>query len=434
MLSLLIKTEKKLFALVIASILAVGLRPWILVSSYVIDPRGNHTQRIYDDLLNGGSSEVQWVDQERDRWRCIIKDGFDYPYCGHELYLNNSLLEGVDLSQYSRMRIGLRYQGPGKTVRVFLRNYDPAYSHNDDLKSTKYNAIEFEKELLDENGYLELSLDDFSVADWWLQMHSIPLRHSYSDFKNIVIFEVQTGSGMNIGTHEFQLDRIEFERQIISTETWYLLIIVTWILSILAMLGHRIFSLKRELNRRRQKESELTQLNTLLDKQAKNMEMKAMRDPLTGAFNREGVEESLVEALNEWHNHGKRLSIILLDIDHFKQMNDTFGHAIGDKVLVEITALVTRNIRAVDKFARWGGEEFLLVCRDSELSETQILGEKLRLLIEQHTFCEQARVTASFGVATIGSGESLESLFKRADEALYQAKSLGRNRVQVSSA
>jgi diguanylate cyclase (GGDEF)-like protein len=193
-----------------------------------------------------------------------------------------------------------------------------------------------------------------------------------------------------------------------------------------------VFSLKKELMTQQRKESELTQLNTLLDKQAKHMEVRAKRDPLTGAFNREGVEESLVEALNEWHVSAKRLSIVLLDLDHFKQMNDTHGHAAGDKVLVELSTLITSNIRSSDRFARWGGEEFLLVCRDSELKETTSLAEKLRSLIESHQFHGSAQVTASFGVASINVDENLEGLFKRADEALYEAKRTSRNRVVAS--
>lgn len=432
MLSLLLKTERKLLALVVITVLAVVLRPWILASSHIIDSREDHTKRIYDDVLNGGLSEVHWIDKDKDQWQCIIKEGFNHPYCGHELYLNSSFVDGVDLSTYKSMRLWLRYDGPAKTIRIFLRNYNPAYSHDDVLKSTKYNALEFEKELLDNSGYLELSFSNFSVADWWLQEHEIPLRHSYSDFKNIVIIEIQTGSGQDFGVHEFTLDRIEFKRQLISTESWYLAIITAWVIFILGFLIFRVVSLKKELNDRHFKESELTQLNTLLDKQAKNMEVKAKRDPLTGAFNREGVEESLVDALNEWHISAKRLSIILLDLDHFKRVNDAQGHAAGDNVLVELSSLVTRNVRAADWFARWGGEEFLLVCCNSELSETVALAEKLRRLIERHNFSVSTPITASFGVAAIEVNESLESLFKRADEALYKAKRTSRNRVIAS--
>ena len=84
------------------------------------------------------------------------------------------------------------------------------------------------------------------------------------------------------------------------------------------------------------------------------MAVKAKRDPLTGAFNRDGVEESLVDALNDWHVSASHLSIVLLDVDHFKNVNDSFGHAVGDRILIEISALVGKNIRNGDRFARWG--------------------------------------------------------------------------------
>ncbi len=429
MFSLLLKTEKKLIALVVLTVLAVALRPWILISNYVVSPNEDHTRRIYDDVLNGGFSEAEWVNQANGEWKCTLKEGFAYPYCGHELYLKNSFVSGVDLSAFKTMRIWLKYEGPGKTIRIFLRNYDQAYSKDDELKSTKYNALEFEKELLDDSGYLELSLGDFTVADWWLQEQAIPLRLSLPDLSNIVIVEIQTASNINYGEHHFKLERLEFTRQLITTETWYLIIILSWIVAVLSYLIYRVYSLKKELLSRQRKENELTQLNTLLDKQAKHMEVRAKRDPLTGAFNREGVEESLIEALNEWHISSKRLSIVLLDLDHFKKLNDIHGHAMGDKVLVELSTLITGNIRSSDRFARWGGEEFLLVCRDSELSETKALAEKLRMLIMKHEFHDGTQVTASFGVASIKVDENLESLFKRADEALYQAKRTTRNRV-----
>lgn len=432
MLSLLLKTEKKLLILVVITVLAVVFRPWILVSDYALDPRQDYTKRLYNDAAEGGFSKSLWLDEANNHWRCIINGGFDYPYCSYELYPGNSFVEGINLSAYQSMRIWLRYQGPAQMIRIYLRNFDAAYSQDNDFRSTKYNVIAFEKQLLDEKGYLELSLDKFSVSDWWLQENRIPLRHAHPEFNNVVIIEVQTGSAGAVGQHDFQLERIEFQRQLISTERWYLMIIMAWVASILGVLIFRLASLKKELTQRQRKESELTQLNTLLDKQAKSMAVKASRDPLTGVFNREGVEESLVDALNEWHMNAKRLCIVLLDLDYFKQVNDTYGHGVGDNVLVELASLVTRNVRSCDKFARWGGEEFLLVCCNSELSETSILAEKLRKLIANHKFADDVKMTASFGVAAIKVGESLENLFKRADEALYKAKRTSRNCVMVS--
>ena len=118
-----------------------------------------------------------------------------------------------------------------------------------------------------------------------------------------------------------------------------------------------------------------------------------------------------------------------MDIDHFKQINDQHGHGFGDYVLAEVSRIVKEYIREKDLFARWGGEEFLLVCRNTSLNDAQAVAEKIRLLIAAHDFDRGAKVTASFGVATLTGIDTLEQLFQAADQALYLAKNAGRNRV-----
>ncbi len=421
-----LKREWYLIVLIVMTLVAIFLHPWLLTSSHVIDPHDDHTRRIYDDTLNGGKSKVRWVDQSKDQWECLVKKGFEYPYCGHELYVNSSFIEGVDLSTYKSMRLWLRYEGPTQKIRVFLRNYDPEYSKSDDLESTKYNSIEFEGELLSSKGYLELSFDDFSVSEWWLQKNAIPLRHSHSDFKNIVIIEIQTGSDFQYGNHVFHLDKIEFKRQFISTEKWYLAIVVAWLLLAILLLLYRIFYLKDHTDSIHSKEDEcLVSLEYL----SRADSPQKIYDLLTGIFNREGVEETLVDALNAWQIEAEYFSLMLFDIDHFYKVNSQSGRAVGDKVLVELTTLVSENIEGDDYFARWGGAEFLIISRDAHLAATVTLAEKLRLLIERNIFSEGVRVTASFGVAEIEPEENLDGLFGRVDDALFKAKRAGRNQV-----
>jgi diguanylate cyclase (GGDEF)-like protein len=162
------------------------------------------------------------------------------------------------------------------------------------------------------------------------------------------------------------------------------------------------------------------------------LEEKSKTDSLTGAFNREGIEEIIKLGLWEWRSHRKPLSIVMLDIDFFKRINDTYGHAVGDHVLSTLSNLVQDYVRTDDLFARWGGEEFVLVCRNTRVEQAAIIAEKLRELIECHEFEENLRVTVSMGVATLSAIEPLEQLFKSADDALYDAKEQGRNRVVVA--
>src|SRR5690606_27777786 len=127
----------------------------------------------------------------------------------------------------------------------------------------------------------------------------------------------------------------------------------------------------------------------------------------------------------------KPLSLLLLDVDYFKKINDTHGHSIGDEVLRELTALVNKNIRTEDKFARWGGEEFIIVCSNTELTQAVEMAEKIRSIIDGMLFADSLRVSVSIGVAQIQDGESLEALFNRTDKALYLAKENGRNQVRA---
>ena len=132
---------------------------------------------------------------------------------------------------------------------------------------------------------------------------------------------------------------------------------------------------------------------------------------------------------------GKRYHVqfvlVLFDIDHFKRVNDTFGHQTGDDVLVELAGLVKKQIREVDFLARWGGEEFVLLLAHLELHKAQGVLENLRLKIENHTFPDVRRLTCSFGATAFRKDDDEKSLIERADKALYQAKEMGRNQVRI---
>ena len=155
----------------------------------------------------------------------------------------------------------------------------------------------------------------------------------------------------------------------------------------------------------------------------------ATHDALTKIYNRYGLEEILKQRVGEFNRFKRDLSIIFLDIDHFKAVNDTYGHNAGDVILQELSQLIQENIRLSDIFARWGGEEFLLILPESTLSDAITLAEKLRYLIDNYSFSEPQHITCSFGVTDLDEGENQEEVLKRVDEFLYRAKELGRNKV-----
>lgn len=163
----------------------------------------------------------------------------------------------------------------------------------------------------------------------------------------------------------------------------------------------------------------------------KNDALQAMAtsDELTGLRNRHSLEPRLRAEMERSSRYGLPLSIVLFDIDHFKRVNDTWGHQAGDEVLRRMAGLASALVREPDDLFRWGGEEFLLVAPHTALAGAAALAEKLRLAVAREAFPLVGEVTASFGVAEWPPEGSLEAWFARVDQALYRAKNGGRNRV-----
>lgn len=152
-------------------------------------------------------------------------------------------------------------------------------------------------------------------------------------------------------------------------------------------------------------------------------------DKLTGLYNRLKIDEFLEAEVQRSKRYSNALSVILIDMDHFKAVNDLFGHLVGDQVLVEIAQLISRRLRLTDIVGRWTGEEFIIICPETDLENALYLAEDLRFLIEGHRFRVIGSLTASLGVSTYQTGDKVELLVNRADRALYAAKSKGRNQV-----
>ncbi len=158
----------------------------------------------------------------------------------------------------------------------------------------------------------------------------------------------------------------------------------------------------------------------------------AITDRLTGAWNRRHFEEEAAAEITRVQRYGDPLSVVLFDIDHFKLINDRYGHLTGDQVLIEVTKRVGLNLRAGDLLARWGGEEFLVMLPSCGAAEAMKLAEKLRVLMAAEPFREVGVVTSSFGVAECRPDETLDDWLKRVDDALYAAKAAGRNAVRLA--
>ncbi|KUJ75712.1 hypothetical protein AVO42_10490 [Thiomicrospira sp. XS5] len=160
----------------------------------------------------------------------------------------------------------------------------------------------------------------------------------------------------------------------------------------------------------------------------------SVTDHLTGIYNRQYLDQVLdaeVERVDRYHS---KLSLVMMDLDNFKQVNDTFGHLVGDEVLVKSVETIHHLVRKTDTFGRWGGEEFILICPETDLHQASQLAEKVRAAIESTEFSHGIRLTFSLGVAQYQAGELVNECIDRADRNLYRAKHNGKNQVSVSEA
>ena len=202
-----------------------------------------------------------------------------------------------------------------------------------------------------------------------------------------------------------------------------------------------ILGVTRDISESKRHEAELLQARDETEAanralQAANAELGrlATTDALTGAWNRRRLEQVAETEIAAARRYGQPLSLLTFDIDHFKSVNDRHGHQAGDLVLVELVRRVRPHLRAPDVLARWGGDEFVVMMPHSALADALRLAERVRELAAAEPFPPAGTVTTSIGVAQLHADESLDDWLERADHALYEAKSGGRNTVRAATA
>ena len=169
-----------------------------------------------------------------------------------------------------------------------------------------------------------------------------------------------------------------------------------------------------------------------LEEDKNELTRMALTDSLTGLSNRTHMNQILHKEYSRFERHNQRFGIIMIDIDHFKKVNDNYGHDAGDVVLKQLAKIFESAIRTSDFVARWGGEEFLICCTTIEETDLLPIAETIRQLVANTEFEKTGQITASLGCAAIVKGETIGELIKRADIALYEAKNNGRNQSVVS--
>jgi diguanylate cyclase (GGDEF)-like protein len=199
-----------------------------------------------------------------------------------------------------------------------------------------------------------------------------------------------------------------------------------------------INQLKRQTGKQLEKEviEQVKETTSILREQKEESEKKAVMDELTGTFNRRYFETKLEDELTLAKRFRMKLSLLMIDIDHFKQINDNFGHQIGDVVLQETVAVIKNSLSSTDFLCRYGGEEFAVIMTETELEKAVEIAEKIRKEVEEHIFYGGDRiipVRVSIGVAEYPANAVIKQiLIEKADQALYQAKNSGRNNVKAA--
>lgn len=416
-------------SLIIISSTIYLLHRYSMDQTLVIDANSTFpVQSISDASLAGGKSisSISIIDNKIVLNCEIVASDYAWPFCelSFKFYDEDILAQnhGIDLSHYNTFEVHASYQNISPLgMRFQIRNYSAAYSQVSLPESWKYTGLEYFS--LEESPVI-IPLKSLQVATWWLLEQKIPIAQSAPELDNVMILELSTGSKIMPGKYQIILEKIVFQGKRYSTEQIYGSIIILWVSATLFLFFYHLTQSRNKLGKAHKKSLELKRLNKLLNVQTQELKDQAERDPLTGALNREGIKAIFIEDLPQ-------LSIAFIDIDHFKLVNDVHGHAVGDDVLCKFSALLSKNSRDTDFLARWGGEEFLLVCPNTTLAKTRALAEALRGLIETYQWPNGIKLTSSFGVAQQGK-ESVTDFIARADKALYSAKAQGRNKVVTS--
>lgn len=412
--------------------LTVGLLLWQyhgMERVVELSANGDFPYAVLNDAKDHGGSIVSHVVESNTiKINCTLVRQFEWPYCSIRFTLGDAP-RGMDMSDFDRISFDITHRGPGlHRLRLYLRNFEEGISHPHELNSQKVNEIEFE---VPAQGILDVPYDLLHTATWWVKLRDRSLEESRVRLNNVTTVELSSGVANELGLHEVELRSIRFHGKWISqnhllmglTAAWFCVGIVWPLLGAL--------HLRSTLRNREARLAVLSELNEALQLETRELAGQVFLDPLTGALNRQGLRELL---LKQWSHSGdmtQGISIIFVDLDHFKSINDTLGHAVGDDVLRGFAGTVMGAIRSTDKLVRWGGEEFLIICPGTNAQLAVGIAEKLRQAMAGHEWPCERKVTASFGVTALAPREDFGEAIKRADEALYRAKSNGRDRVEV---
>ncbi|MEC6796854.1 GGDEF domain-containing protein [Photobacterium sp. S4TG1] len=410
---------------------------WFLLGGakkeYTITPKNSTYSIIDDSSQNGATTTTLNISNRNVLLECNLVNKAKWPFCEIAVALTDAIDTGFDLSSYDSVGLDIDYTSPleGERIRIYLRNFDPTYSNIDDPLSLKFNAIEYTPG--SNQGLQIFPLSSFQVLSWWIAENNISVNKSSRQFDNISIIEIATGSYVKESYYAIKLNRLVFYGTRITESSLVKLLLLLWVATATIVILIDRFVLSQKIKTSEERSQRLRDANRVLYNKSLKFEHLACTDSLTRIRNRHTVIEWLEGIVLQTQLNKIPFSMIFIDLDHFKTVNDTYGHSFGDEVLIKFAATVEGLTRRSDVFVRWGGEEFVIFCPETNMSVAVEIAEQIRETIMTKTwgFNQEFSLTCSLGVAELVD-ESCEDLIRRADFALLKAKKMGRNRIEIS--
>ncbi|MBW8191044.1 GGDEF domain-containing protein [Neiella marina] len=422
------KTEIIYLSLLLLTITLIVWQRYGMNISYSYPLTAAHSYELLSDDINGGLSIARLSFSEGyPSLHCDIVLSPSFPFCAILLPLRNEEGRGVDLSHFDSLALTLNYQSSERdTVLVYLNNGE-VLSGQRALRANLEVVVPHQGV----HTYI-MPLDQFQVPSWWVFSRTERNIRTESKFDNVQNIQISTGDHrgqrqVNIGAVSFS-----FHGKWISTSDLYFYITAAWIIVAVFQTLILVRRIHLKYDDAKQEAARLNDINAFLQIERDKFETQAKYDALTGCMNRNSASDILRRVSKRFKNESVKAMLIMLDVDHFKLLNDRHGHDEGDRVLQRLVEILQQHIREQDQLIRWGGEEFIIICEQTSLNGAMTLAENLRALLESSKLSEYTRVTASFGVAEMNSLQ-VDQWFQQADKALYQAKNSGRNQVILAA-
>lgn len=411
---------------VMVSLLLIIWQHWGMNFRYVVLANKDLPVFMLNDDLNGGLSIGRLSQQEQKIvLNCQTLKSSTFPFCSLMIPLASTDQRGINFSRFDTLHLELEFTSSrSDTVLVYLLN--------EELPETNTMGRANMYALTPRSGVASYSinLSRFNLPSWWIFSHPDE-AHAGLRFDNVRHLQISTGDNTFERAVEIGFIKMELTGKWMAAKDLYLYLVAFWLISAITHAAYNIHRLHSENEQARKRARDLTQVNQFLSIEKEKYETLAKYDALTGCLNRTGLRDVLTRVLDLYIQNHIPASLILLDIDYFKRINDQYGHEEGDQVLVNLAEYIQKHIREDDYLVRWGGEEFAIVCGNTTAKGAKGLAENLRTIIATSLLSSKITVTCSFGIAELNT-KDLKQWFKQADEALYSAKSNGRNCVVVA--